>query len=764
MRYLKYGLYGLAGILVVLLAAIAWIAFHFDPNSLKPQVEKLVLEKKQRTLKLNGDIKLSFWPRIGAEVGQVSLSEFQSPDTFARFDQVKVMLQFMPLLKQQYIVDEVRINGLQGQLIRKTDGTLSIADLLSPEKKPDEPNNPVQFKVSTVDIRNAGFRFDDQQAQRVSSISRLNFAASNIDEHQLEKLHLDTLIEHNQPKVKVQLATDLAKLAMDSSKGQFKLDGFNLSVTGEAAGIQSLALKVASQLEANTQTKQFKAGDFNLEFSGQQNGKQISASLKAPALQLANNKLEAATIEGNAGIKSAEQQIQALLKLSGISGSQNEIHLAQASLNADVVQGQQTFKVSFTSPVDAVIPTKTVSLPKIALGVDLGTPALKAGKARIDLNGKLDADATKESVSTQLTGKLDTTSLRLSANVLGFAQPAIQFDAGLGAIKVDDYIKPAATPAPAPAASKPVNIDLSGLAPLNLDGKLAMARVTQGDIVIDDIRLAVKAGKGQIAIPNLSLKAFDGSLAGNLSATTTANPRFTVNQNLTGVNLGDIVTTFVKLDKLEGRGNASINMVAQGSTIDSLKKSASGTINARVYDGALKGINIAKALREAKAKFTGGDSSVSASNTEKTDFSELTATLKMDKGIVRNDDLAAKSPLLRLAGAGQVNLNDNTLDYLIKASVVGSTKGQGGRETDDLKGLTIPVRIFGPFDKLDYKLQFGNLLSDQAKAKLDAQKAEAQAKLDSAKADAQKKLDESKAQLKDKAKQELQNNLKGLFR
>lgn len=764
MRYLKYGLYGLAGVLAILLAAVAWIAFHFDANSLKPQVEKLVLEKKQRTLKLNGDIKLSFWPRIGAEVGQVSLSEFQSPDTFARFDQVKVMLQFMPLLKQQYVVDEVRINGLQGQLIRKPDGTLSIADLLSPEKKPDEPNNPVQFKVSTVDIRNAGFQFDDQQSQRVSSISKLNFSASNIDEHQLEKLHLDTQIENSEPKVKIQLGTDLAKLAMDAKQGAFKLDGLNLTLSGEAANLQNLAIKLSSQLEANTQTKQFKASDFSLDVSGQQNGKQLNANLKAPSLQLANNQLQAATIEGTASVKAAEQQIQALLKLSGISGNQNEIHLTQASLNADVAQGPQTVKLSFTGPVDAVIANKSVSLPNIALGLDVGTPALKSGKARIELNGKLDADASKETVNTQLNGKLDSTAIRLTAGVKGFAQPGIQFDAGLGAINVDDYIKPAPAATTAPTPGKPVNIDLSGLAPLNLDGKLAVTKVTQGAIVIDDIRVAVKAGKGVLSVPSLSLKAFDGSLAGNLSATTTANPRLTINQNLTGVNLGNIVTTFVKLDKLEGRGNASINMVAQGSSIDALKKSASGTITARVYDGALKGINIAKSLREAKAKFTGGDSKVSANNAEKTDFSELTATLKMDKGIVRNDDLAAKSPLLRLAGAGQVNLNDNTLDYLIKASVVGSTQGQGGQSTEDLKGLTIPVRIFGPFDKLDYKLQFGNMLSDQAKAKLDAQKAEAQAKLDATKAEAQKKLDDGKAQLKDKAKQELQNNLKGLFR
>lgn len=57
------------------------------------------------------------------------------------------------------------------------------------------------------------------------------------------------------------------------------------------------------------------------------------------------------------------------------------------------------------------------------------------------------------------------------------------------------------------------------------------------------------------------------------------------------------------------------------------------------------------------------------------------------------------------------------MDYVAKASVVNTSGGQGGKELDHLKGLTVPVRVSGPFDKLAYNIEFGGLVAEAAKAK-----------------------------------------------
>ena len=45
------------------------------------------------------------------------------------------------------------------------------------------------------------------------------------------------------------------------------------------------------------------------------------------------------------------------------------------------------------------------------------------------------------------------------------------------------------------------------------------------------------------------------------------------------------------------------------------------------------------------------DTLLKASQTEKTDFSELSASFQIADGVARNRDLELKSPLLRLTGA-----------------------------------------------------------------------------------------------------------------
>ena len=66
MKALKYVLYGLLGLVLLVVAAAVVLALTFDPNQYKDEVEKLVKERTGRTLKFHGDVKLAFWPSLGA--------------------------------------------------------------------------------------------------------------------------------------------------------------------------------------------------------------------------------------------------------------------------------------------------------------------------------------------------------------------------------------------------------------------------------------------------------------------------------------------------------------------------------------------------------------------------------------------------------------------------------------------------------------------------------------------------------------------------
>jgi len=49
---------------------------------------------------------------------------------------------------------------------------------------------------------------------------------------------------------------------------------------------------------------------------------------------------------------------------------------------------------------------------------------------------------------------------------------------------------------------------------------------------------------------------------------------------------------------------------------------------------------------------------------------------------------------------------------------VGTSKGQGGAELAELNGVTVPVRLVGPFDAVKYEVDYGAVATAVAKSKL----------------------------------------------
>ena len=160
-----------------------------------------------------------------------------------------------------------------------------------------------------------------------------------------------------------------------------------------------------------------------------------------------------------------------------------------------------------------------------------------------------------------------------------------------------------------------------------------------------------------------------------------------------------------------------------------------GKASLALKDGAVKGIDLAGAVRSVKAKFGAKDAEGAASANEKTDFSELTATFDIRNGVAHNADLDLKSPFLRVTGAGDVNIGADSLDYVVKTSIVGTMAGQGGKELAELKGFTVPVRVSGPYTAMKYKVEFSQMFAGK------------------------EQLEAAKATLKETAKKELQKEL-----
>jgi AsmA protein len=210
-----------------------------------------------------------------------------------------------------------------------------------------------------------------------------------------------------------------------------------------------------------------------------------------------------------------------------------------------------------------------------------------------------------------------------------------------------------------------------------------------------------------------------------VSLAATSPPRLTAQPSLTGVAVGPLLKDLTGSDRLQGRGQVVVDVNAAGATVGAMTKSLAGSARLELRDGAVRGINLAQAIRRAKALTKGGSGSDGAgtgAKDEATDFSELTASLRIAGGVARNDDLAAKSPLLRVGGAGDIDLAASRLNYTVKATVVPTLEGQGGPELQALRGQTIPVKLSGPFDAIAWRIDFGAMAKEAAQAKIDEKK------------------------------------------
>jgi len=147
-KILKYGLLGAGALVGIAVAGVAYVALTFNPNDYKPQIIKAVKDSKQRNLRLDGDIKLSFYPNIGASLSKVSLSEFRSDKEFAAIESARVSVALMPLLRKQVVVDEVAVSGLKANLVMRKDGTTNIDDLLGQAEQKPAQQNPEQKKIA----------------------------------------------------------------------------------------------------------------------------------------------------------------------------------------------------------------------------------------------------------------------------------------------------------------------------------------------------------------------------------------------------------------------------------------------------------------------------------------------------------------------------------------------------------------------------------------------------------------------------------------
>jgi len=271
--------------------------------------------------------------------------------------------------------------------------------------------------------------------------------------------------------------------------------------------------------------------------------------------------------------------------------------------------------------------------------------------------------------------------------------------------------------------------DLSALRQFDLDLKLAVKTLKAAGLHTENLQLALTNKAGLVQIQNASADLYRGKVLAKATLDARKTPvSYSFNKQLSGLSLRPMLMDGADIELLSGTAKLTIEGKGHSLLPEQIKKNLLATGSFEVTDGSLYGVNIAQMIRNAKATLK-NEAQTGDNSEQKTDFSSLTGSFNLIDAVLTNPDLKMAAPLLRLAGKGSANLLNEELDYQLSTALVNTSKGQGGKEKDDLAGVEIPLKISGTIQKPKYSLDTEALLEGQLKEKVESGKEKLRNKL-----------------------------------
>jgi AsmA protein len=663
-RKLGIGVAVLVGLLVV---AAGVLYALFDEAAIKRQLVEQVADKTGRQLTIGGELGLSVWPDVAVRVGQVGLSEADGRSEFLKLASARIAVAVMPLLSKRLEAKRIEIDGLTVNLVKHKDGSLNIDDLsrdkpapgAAPEAAAGKSGKPLEIDVAGLELRNARFSWRDEASGKSSEISDLDLS------------------------------------------------------TGALSG--------------NTGSKRFSVEKLKLATQGSSGPDHFVLTLETPGVVLTAGEAKGDTLTFTATLESAGKKVAAKIALQDLAGTLDALTIRNLAFGLDGKVGEAEFKADLTSPVSLNGKDKILTLAKLAGSLDVSSPALPMKQVKLPMDGRLTADIGRQRADLALKTRLDDSQMDLKLLVERFSPLALDFTLGIDQLNVDRYLPPkkagsagnenSNVSAKAETAGAEAKIDLSAIKGLDLKGAIKIGRLQAHKLKLSGLDAQIEAAGGRLQVAPLRASLYGGSLDGALTVNA-ANNQFSLRQNLRGIDISPLLKDLADKDFLEGHGNVSLDVTTRGDTVSALKRGLAGKAALDLRDGAIKGVNVAKLLRNAKS-LLGGKQAVSgtADTAEKTEFSGLAASFNIDGGVARNNDLSLKSPVVRLAGEGDIDIGRDRVDYLAKVSVDESLTGPGS-ELAQLKGISVPLRLRGPYSQIAYTLELDKLLVEVAKSQL----------------------------------------------
>jgi AsmA protein len=230
--------------------------------------------------------------------------------------------------------------------------------------------------------------------------------------------------------------------------------------------------------------------------------------------------------------------------------------------------------------------------------------------------------------------------------------------------------------------------DLNALSSTDLDMRLSAAKVTVGSTKLGRTALGANLRSGALALSVGEAQVYGGIARGSFGiarSDTIADVKAQL--QFTDVDLQACVGELFGINKLSGRGNLNVSLVASGSSPFGLAQSLDGTASLSGHDGAIAGFDAEQLLKRLERRpLSGGGNFRNGS----TPYNTLNVAVKFADGVATAQDIRVEGPSARLTLTGTTSVPNREYDLKGTASLVSQPGGPAGFE--------LPFVVQGPWD------------------------------------------------------------------
>ena len=313
--------------------------------------------------------------------------------------------------------------------------------------------------------------------------------------------------------------------------------------------------------------------------------------------------------------------------------------------------------------------------------------------------------------NSQLTGDISATLGAVPGYVVNLNSANLDLDALSGwQSSTNAAEQPAVTSAPVIASQvDDRQQNLEALRDFNAQLNLQAAQLTYRGMNVTQLAVVADNQRGLLTLHKLAgqLAGGDFSLPGSLDARGN-KPVISVQPALNQVELGTVLKAFDMPQMLTGKFSMKGDLTGDRLSSQSFERRWRGTAQLAMQDAQLHGLNIQQLIQQAVAR---NDNSVRGQDSYQryTEVKNVSAQASLNQGTIKLSGLTADSPLLALTGAGSIDMPGKQCDMALNVRVTGGWQGRG-ELIEQLQKTPIPLRVYGPWQQLNYQLQVDQVL------------------------------------------------------